>query len=159
MTTVIKESHDVDGVGLKVKQYADNNKIDVKEARVRMFFKLENFAKTMDSAVQLPVIGGVGLDPVLGFFPILGDVVSKLFSVSIIVNAAHLGTPKPMILKMVKNSFLDLCIGSVPIVGDVFDVFFRANKKNVGMLKSHLIQNNILTDSNAKGTDPKKSLA
>lgn len=80
----------------------------------------------------------MGLDGLVGLIPGIGDVVSGLVSSYLIWEARQLGAPKWVIARMVGNTLLDTIIGAVPIAGDVFDVMFRANLKNMALLRKHL---------------------
>jgi len=128
----------------RVRQYAEQRGIDYDQAMIGLFEKNERMAKMMDSAVHVPLVGGVGLDAALGLVPVVGDIAGKIFAISIIANASQMGAPKPMVTKMVRNSVADLLIGFIPVVGDLFDVFFRANQRNIGMLRSHLEQQGVV---------------
>ncbi|HQX82393.1 MAG TPA: DUF4112 domain-containing protein, partial [Vicinamibacterales bacterium] len=92
----------------------------------------------MDSEVRLPVVGGIGLDPLLGLIPYAGDVVSATVAGSIILNALQYGLPKAMVAQMVANMFVDLLFGAIPVVGDLFDIAFKANTRNLALLREHL---------------------
>ena len=127
------------GVSAKIRSLADAKGIDLNQAKVQFFKRTEKMAKWMDHAIELPVVGGIGLDAPLGWFiPIVGDLISKGFSVVIIINSLQYGIPKPLLNKMVANAFIDVLIGWIPLLGNVFDVFFRANKRNVQLLKDYL---------------------
>ncbi|MBS0242232.1 MAG: DUF4112 domain-containing protein [Proteobacteria bacterium] len=93
----------------------------------------------MDAAVTLPGSNvRVGLDAVLGLVPVVGDVLSQVISSYIIWEARRLGVSKLTIWRMIANSTFDTLVGSVPVVGDAFDVAFRSNLKNVRLLKTEL---------------------
>lgn len=79
-----------------------------------------------------------GLDPLLGIIPGLGDIVSLLLSGYIIFIAFLMGLPSEKISKMITNVIADFLIGLVPLVGDVADVFYKANKKNLTIIHDHL---------------------
>ena len=92
----------------------------------------------MDNAVRLPIIGGVGLDAVLGLVPVAGDLTSAAVSISLIARSLRYGVPHEIITKMLANVLVDLLIGAVPIVGDLGDMWFKANVRNVALLKEYL---------------------
>lgn len=79
-----------------------------------------------------------GLDGIIGLVPGLGDSIGAIVSAYIIVEAARLGVPKRVLLRMVYNTGLDALVGTVPVLGDVFDVIWKANKKNVALLEEYL---------------------
>jgi uncharacterized protein DUF4112 len=92
----------------------------------------------MDSAIKLPIVGGVGLDALLGLVPVAGDAASAAVSVSIIARSIRYGIPREIITKMLANVLVDLLLGAVPIVGDLADMWFKANERNVALLKEYL---------------------
>ena len=79
-----------------------------------------------------------GLDPILGIIPGLGDFVSLLLSSYIVFIALLVGLPSDKVSKMIANVVMDFLIGLVPVVGDVADVFYKANKKNLAIIHEHL---------------------
>ena len=80
----------------------------------------------------------MGLDAVIGLVPGVGDVVSGVISSYLIWEARQLGAPRWLIARMMGNTLLDTTIGAIPIIGDAFDVMFRANMKNMALLRGHL---------------------
>ncbi len=98
-------------------------------------------ARLLDSAFRIPGTGvTVGLDPILGLLPGLGDLASAVASGYIVLTAARLGAPKAVLAKMLLNIGTDTLVGSVPVLGDLFDVGFRANIRNTELLDRHLGQ-------------------
>ena len=67
-----------------------------------------------------------------------GDVIAGLVSTYLIWEARQLGAPRWLIARMLTNAFLDTTLGAIPVVGDAFDVLFRANMKNMALLRRHL---------------------
>jgi hypothetical protein len=78
-----------------------------------------------------------GLDPVLGVIPAIGDLIPFFLSFYMIWIAKKLHIPEHKINEMRKNIIVDLFIGFVPLLGDIGDVFYRANSKNLAILKQH----------------------
>jgi hypothetical protein len=70
--------------------------------------------------------------------PVAGDMIAGLVSTYLIWEARQLGAPSWLIARMLANAFLDTTIGAIPVVGDAFDVLFRANMKNMALLRRHL---------------------
>ncbi|MEO7368807.1 MAG: DUF4112 domain-containing protein [Gemmatimonadaceae bacterium] len=96
-------------------------------------------ARMLDSAFRSPGTSvTVGLDPILGLFPGLGDLAGAVASGYIVLTAARLGAPKAVLAKMLLNLGTDTLVGSVPVLGDLFDVGFRANLRNTELLDRHL---------------------
>jgi hypothetical protein len=110
-----------------------------REAVEAAMARITMMAKVMDSLVALPGTGlRVGVDAVLGLVPVLGDLISQAIATYIIWEARQLGVSKVTLWRMVGNTLIDTVVGAVPIAGDVFDVAFRANMKNLRLLQRHL---------------------
>jgi len=97
---------------------------------------IEAISKLLDSQFK---IGGFrfGLDPILNFIPFAGDGASALISVMLVYTMAKHGASNKLIARMLINVFIDFIIGAIPILGWVFDFYFKANDKNVQLLKEH----------------------
>lgn len=92
-------------------------------------------ARVLDTAIGIPGTKlRVGLDALLGLVPGAGDAVSAALSGYIILAAARAGASRPVLLRMVGNVIVDTVVGSIPVLGDLFDVAFRANSRNVALL-------------------------
>jgi hypothetical protein len=101
--------------------------------------RLEALAHLMDSALVIPGTNlRLGLDALLGFVPVAGDVISGLISSYLIWEARQLGAPRWLIARMMANTLLDTTIGAIPLLGDAFDIMFRANMKNMALLRRHM---------------------
>ncbi|HSP14111.1 MAG TPA: DUF4112 domain-containing protein [Thermoanaerobaculia bacterium] len=99
---------------------------------------LRKFAVLMDEAVPIPGTSRrVGLDAGLGLIPFAGDIISALMSAWIIAGALRHRVPLPKVLRMVFNVALDLVVGEIPILGDIFDVAFEENMMNMRLLLAH----------------------
>jgi hypothetical protein len=108
----------------------------VQAARLR---QLRALATLLDEAVAIPGLNvKIGLDSLIGLFPVVGDTVTALMSAYIIVQASKLGVPKTTLARMVLNVSIDFVAGSIPVAGDVFDVLWKANRKNLDLLEAHL---------------------
>lgn len=102
------------------------------------FARIEALAKILDSAVRIPGTKIVmGIDAVLGLVPVIGDAISGAISSYIIWEARRLGAPRWLIARMAMNTAIDTAVGSIPLFGDMFDVAYKANLKNVALLKRH----------------------
>ena len=98
-------------------------------------------ARSLDSAVGIPGTGiRVGLDPILGLIPGLGDVVGGALAGYIVLLAARYGAPRSVLLRMASNLAIDSLLGSVPLLGDLFDVGWKANVRNLTLLEHYLGQ-------------------
>ena len=96
-------------------------------------------AKLMDSAFVIPGLNRrVGLDAVIGLVPGIGDAISTLLASYIIWEARQLGLPRWKIARMIGNVAVDTTIGAIPLAGDLFDVFFKSNERNLRIIHEHL---------------------
>ena len=101
--------------------------------------RLEALATLMDAAITIPGTKIVmGLDAFIGLVPVIGDAITSIVSGYIIWEARRLGAPRLLVARMSANAAFDAVIGSVPIAGDVFDVAFKANRRNVALLRRHI---------------------
>ncbi len=101
--------------------------------------RVELVARMMDSMFEIPGTRiRIGADALIGMIPILGDLVSQAISSYIIWEARQLGVSKFTLARMIGNSAIDTVVGIVPFIGDAFDVAFRANMKNLALLKAHI---------------------
>jgi hypothetical protein len=96
---------------------------------------LTQFARLMDEAIAIPgTKRRMGLDPLLGLIPGVGDAIAALLSTWIVVGALRWRVPLWRVTRMVANILIDLAFGSVPVIGDIFDFFFEENVMNLKML-------------------------
>jgi hypothetical protein len=96
-------------------------------------------ALIMDNFVRLPGTGfKIGLDPLMGLLPGLGDTGSALISAFGLIQAARLGVPKVLLIRMSLNILINELIGIVPVVGDAFSFWFKSNARNYEIIKAHL---------------------
>lgn len=101
--------------------------------------RLRSLSRLLDSSIRIPVIGyRIGLDPLIGLIPGVGDAVMLLPAGYIILEAYRLGVPRPTVARMVANVGLETLFGTVPVLGDLFDATFKANTRNLYLLESHL---------------------
>jgi hypothetical protein len=101
--------------------------------------RLERFARLLDSAFRVPGTDfRIGLDGLAGLFTGVGDTAGALAASYIIAAAARLGAPRPVLLKMALNVAFDAVLGTIPLVGDIFDFTWKANQRNVRLLEDYL---------------------
>lgn len=102
---------------------------------------IQRIARLLDSQFVIPGTKiRFGLDPILSLFPVLGDFVTFLISGALIYAMHNHGASRKVVIKMLLNSTLDAVIGTIPLVGSVFDVFYRANDRNVRLLREHYLE-------------------
>ncbi|WP_435062776.1 DUF4112 domain-containing protein [Halobaculum sp. EA56] len=103
--------------------------------------RVKTVARVMDEAVRIPGTDvRVGLDPVLGVVPGAGDAVAAGISLYIVAEAAYLGVPLRTVVRMLANVTADAALGSIPVVGPVFDAVIKANKWNVSYVEEFLAE-------------------
>ncbi|PEN14142.1 hypothetical protein CRI94_03620 [Longibacter salinarum] len=101
--------------------------------------RLEWFAKWSDDVFTIPGTGfRVGLEPLIGLIPGVGDAAGLIVSAYVPIEAWRQGAPKRLIGKMVGIIAVDALVGVVPVLGDVFDFAYKANRRNVEMLEDWL---------------------
>jgi hypothetical protein len=114
---------------------------------------LETFAHWLDSVFEIPGIRlQFGIDALLGLLPGLGDTASALASIYILQAATKFGVPRITLARMTLNIGIDLLVGAIPIVGDLFDLYWKANRKNVELLRRHF-KANPMTERKFKRSD------
>ncbi len=114
---------------------------NLKPAQQNRLQRIRQFSRLLDEAILIPGTNKrIGLDPIIGLFPGGGDTVSMLFSAYLVVEAALLGLPKATLLRMVLNIAIDGLAGTVPILGDLFDVVSKANTRNLKLVDAHVAQ-------------------
>ena len=100
--------------------------------------RLRKLSRLLDSAIGIPGGFRIGLDPILGLVPGVGDFVGTALSTYIVIEAARLGLPRAILGRMVLNIFLEGVVGAIPVVGDLFDFAWKANIRNMALLEAHL---------------------
>jgi hypothetical protein len=99
---------------------------------------LRRIAELLDNAFVVPGTSyRIGLDPLIGLIPGIGDLVSPLFTIGMLLQARELGVPKVVQARMLLNVAIDTVVGAVPVFGDLFDFAWKSNDKNLGLLELH----------------------
>ena len=99
---------------------------------------MRRWARIFDSAFRIPGTQiTFGIDPILGVFPGIGDLVSPVFSLFLLWHGARLRVPKIVLARMVLNAAIDAGVGAIPVVGDLFDFAWKANDWNLALLEKH----------------------
>ncbi len=101
--------------------------------------RLNRLAWILDSAIGIPGTRiRLGLDPLLGLIPGVGDLIGAAISTWILNEAAALGVPRTTLIRMSFNVGIEAIVGMIPFAGDVFDVAWKANMRNVRLLNAWL---------------------
>lgn len=101
--------------------------------------RLERLAMWFDTAFAIKGTGiRFGLDGLAGLVPGLGDGAAALPGLYIIMKARQFGVPGPTIARMILNMLIDLAAGTIPVIGDLFDVAFKSKTMNVALIRKHV---------------------
>lgn len=103
----------------------------------KILSRVERLASWLDTKFSIGKFS-IGFDALIGFIPVVGDFTTSLFSFYIIYQANKFKISKAILLRMAFNVFLENIIGSIPIIGDLFDIYWKANTKNVNLLDRSL---------------------
>lgn len=99
---------------------------------------VERISWLMDNQFRLPGTSfRFGLDPVINFVPIFGDLTGFLISAALVLVMTRHGASGKVVILMTLNIFLDALIGAVPVIGWLFDFAYKANDRNIRLLKRH----------------------
>lgn len=114
-------------------------KTSLSPKQISKLTRLRRVSKILDNAIAIPGTKiSFGLDPILGLIPGGGDTITGGIAAYIVVEAARMGVPREILGKMVSNIVIDSFAGTVPVVGDLFDLGWKANVKNIELLEKHL---------------------
>jgi len=106
--------------------------------RMRRLSRLQTVAMIMDTAIAIPGTNiRFGADSLLGLVPGIGDFAGALVGLAIVNEARRLGVPGHKMAKMIANIGVDTLVGAVPLLGDVFDVYFKSHRRNVQLVLDH----------------------
>lgn len=101
--------------------------------------RARGIARLLDDLIRIPGTSvGIGLDPIIGLIPGVGDLLGGAMSGYILLVAAQEGAPASVLVRMLGNIAIDSVVGVVPVVGDLFDVGMKANRRNVALLERYL---------------------
>jgi hypothetical protein len=101
--------------------------------------RLDRLSVLLDTALVIPGTNiRFGADAIIGLVPGIGDTITTAMSAYIVYEAYRLGAPRHLIARMIANVALDGVVGAVPVAGDVLDVFWRANRRNMRLLRAWL---------------------
>ncbi|NEQ33565.1 MAG: DUF4112 domain-containing protein [Leptolyngbya sp. SIO4C5] len=110
-------------------------------ARLERLKRVRSLSRILDNSITLPGLNyRIGLDPIIGLLPGGGDLLTGLMSVYILVEAYRLGIPTATLGRMAFNILLEVVAGTIPTIGDLFDVVWKANARNVTLIEQHLQQ-------------------
>ncbi len=109
---------------------------ETNEMNEERLLRLRRLSERLDETFTIPGTNyKIGIDPLIGAIPIIGDLIGAILSTYIIYSGIKMGASPKVVRKMVTNIVIEFIIGSAPLIGDVFDFFWKANKKNVELIE------------------------
>jgi hypothetical protein len=103
---------------------------------------ISRFSYLMDEQFRFPGTQfRFGLDPILNLFPFVGDMAGLLISGGLLMAIAKKGASNKLVVLMSVNIILDATVGAIPVIGQIFDFFFKANTRNMKLMKEHYLEN------------------
>jgi hypothetical protein len=108
--------------------------------RARSLAEIEMLAWLLDNSIPVPGTGGrrLGIDAIIGLVPGIGDLLSGAIGLVVVWRGSRMGLPRIVVARMLANTLLDLAIGSIPVVGDAFDLWFKASTRNLALIRGWL---------------------
>jgi hypothetical protein len=121
----------------------DSSQIIIKRSRRTTMASVRDqaraLARILDSAFEVPGTRfRIGLDPIIGLIPGIGDLLGSGFSAYILWLGARAGAPVPVLARMFVNVAIEMIVGTIPLIGDLFDAGWKANQRNVDLLEDYL---------------------
>ncbi len=119
--------------------YSEDQKDINGEYLAKKLASLKRLAHWLDESIKIPgTESKIGIDGIIGLVPIIGDITTGGLSAYILYQATKFNIPKKTLLRMILNVTVDMGIGFVPILGDLFDFYWKANLANINLLISHM---------------------
>lgn len=108
--------------------------------RARALAEVEFLAWLLDNSIPVPGTGGrrFGIDALVGFVPVVGDLFGGLMSLIVVWRGSRMGLPRIVVVRMLANAVIDLVIGAIPLIGDAFDLWFKVNDRNLRLIRRYL---------------------
>jgi len=106
----------------------------------RALAEVEALAWLLDNSIPVPGTGGrrFGIDAIIGLVPVVGDLLSGGIGLYVVWRGARMGLPRIVVARMLATSAIDLAVGAIPIIGDAFDLWFKANTRNLERMRRQL---------------------
>jgi hypothetical protein len=99
--------------------------------------RIRFMSRLLDSSIVLPGGYRIGIDPIVGLIPGFGDFIGAALSFYLVYEAARLGLPKRVLLRMCGNVLIEVLVGEIPLLGDIFDAVWKANLRNARLVEMH----------------------
>ncbi len=114
-----------------------------KEILEEKLTRLRQLSENLDESFTIPGTNiKFGIDALIGLVPGGGDLIGSLFSLYLLRTAIKMKLPKSAIISIMFNIIIDTTIGIVPVIGDIFDIFWKSNKRNMRIIEKHLVKSN-----------------
>ena len=111
-----------------------------KELNEEKLLRLKRLSHNLDEAFTIPgTERKIGIDPIIGLIPGGGDLIGGALSIYIMHAGIRMGMPRSVIIRMFGNIALEFIIGCIPIIGDLFDVMWKSNQRNVKLIEDSII--------------------
>ena len=111
----------------------------IEEINEEKLIRLKLLSKRLDNNITIPgTKTKIGLDPIIGAIPIIGDLIGALLSTYIMYSGIKMGVPRSVVAQMATNIILDFTI-VIPIIGDIFDIIWKSNKRNVKLIEEAMM--------------------
>lgn len=109
---------------------------DTKEINEEKLIRLQLLSKRLDNSILLPgSTYKIGLDPIIGLIPVVGDILGGFISIYIMHSGIRMGVSRSVVMKMFGNIALEFLVGWIPIVGDLFDALWKSNQRNIRLIE------------------------
>lgn len=116
-----------------------SDQADLRTRQQATLARLDRFSRVTDTAIRIPFTRiRLGLDPIIGLLPVVGDLIGLVLSLYVLLEAQRAGASKRIKAHMVKNMLIETFGGMVPVVGDAFDIVYKANTRNTRLLREYL---------------------
>ena len=115
---------------------------EIIERNEEKLLRLKLLSERLDDLIKIPGTNRkIGIDAIVGVIPILGAFIGVIFSTYIMYSGIKMGVSSKIVIKMATNIAIEFIIGSIPIIGDIFDALWKANKRNVELIEEATIEN------------------
>ena len=114
---------------------------EIEEQNEEKLLRLKLLGNKLDEIITIPGTKyKIGIDPIIGIFPVIGDLLGSILSIYIIYSGSKMGVSAQVIAKMSLNLGIDFTVGLIPVFGDIFDMGWKANKKNIELIEKNINQ-------------------
>jgi len=114
---------------------------EIEEQNEEKLLRLKLLGNRLDEIITIPGTKyKIGIDPIIGIFPVIGDLLGSIISIYIIYSGSKMGVSAQVIAKMSLNLGIDFTVGLIPVFGDIFDMGWKANKKNIELIEKNINQ-------------------